>query len=442
MDAEQKTLPPHQGETMTYSRLGALDVDIRPLDTALADPPLGAFPTEQWTAHPLPYSRGFAIDGPTAYVQAGDYAEQGIKALGTWGGMTKGRIARSKIFNYAGGRAVVRTAATTGATALVVNSLCGFRHKPTQGGLVPVSASNALAILVGGAPNTVTGVTPADAAFPDGPGTLTLGTALAGNVAAQTPVESSVAPFLIRAGGKSSTEQLTAADLPKVLDLKRGVAWMVGRGIPKFDDGTYHLHADETFSLGIVQDPLWQSQLNGAGLVSIFGMVGLFVPALGITIFETNDSPALSRGVEVSVGASPGDSVSMKDLGLDVVNSTGVGVRRAVLVGKGALVETRINQTLYWSEFGIKKIADLSPNLGLFQMGGAMFVSGELEGWVFTIQPALDIRNLKTIIGVSNVLDYTLPTDINNQTGGNKGPAAASARPIKRAVVFEWGNAE
>lgn len=459
-DARREKLQPGTGQTATMSKIGVFGVDLAPLPTALANPPVATFNTEQYTASPLPYGQSFVIDGPTNYVQGGDLPKMGANRLAEWAGRTQSRLARGKLFaGYGGGTAITRRQQVATNTVLLLNTLAGFRHSNGPTGLRPVSASTALDILIGATPNTVTGVTPINANYPDGPGTITLGTALAGTVNAQTVVTALNGPQIARPNARTSTETIVAGDKPTVTDILAMKARMFDNGIPAHDDGTYHIHCDASFMVLLAQDPLWVSATQGMGPADAWGDPGgRHLPMLGVTIYETPDSPALARGLEVQVGSltggpggttgvepsgaagAPASSRSMQDIGLDVVNSGGVRIRRAIMTGGEILVETYVDIMDYWERNGIRKIADVTPNLAQYQMsgGGMAFFAAEVEGWVMTILPALDPRQLVTTMTVQATFDYTLTTDLTSASGGNNGIASNQNVPLKRAQVLEY----
>jgi hypothetical protein len=439
-DFGRELLPAHIGETLTKSRLSMFEVDLKPA-APLGEIEYAQFSAEQFTAKPIPYAKGFRIDGPTSYVQVGNWMEQQLKRLAEWGGRTSSRLARGRLFAYNGGKSIVRLAATTSDSSLYVSSLMGFRTNPISGTLQPVSAANPLAITIVAATTftaLVTGVTPDDANFPDGPGTLVLSTTLSANVAGKSyVVATNTKPFSLIAADRASTEALLTTDWPTLANVLKMRARLMDTGIPKHrSSNTYHLHCDSTFLEKIAQDAKWAQAFQGAGISPIFGAGALFVPNLGITIFENNDSPSYGKGKEVHVGSLGTDnSVTMKDIGLDVLNSGGVYIRRAILTGDDVGYETFIDESVYYSEMGIKTIGAITSNLNVYQFnGGAQFVSGEVDGWRLTVTPALDPRQLMSTVAISMVADWTLGTDYFNAA------AASNAIPLKRAVVLEYGS--
>lgn len=458
-DARRKRLEPHSGQTATYSKLGNFTVDLAPMPTALGVPDVATFSTEQYTSKPQHFSRSFALDGPTAYVEAGDLAEQGSQKLGEWAGRTQGRIARGALYSaYAGGIAITRRQQVATETILLLNTLSGFRFANSASGLVPVSSTTPLDITINGVANTVTGVTPINTLYPNGPGIITLGTALAGTVAAQSIVKALNGPFLMRAAARTSTETLTTADIPTVQDLLTMRARLSDNSVPVHDDGTYHLHCDASFMLLISKDTQWTSATQGMGPSEAFGGTpgGQYLPLLRLTIFESPDSPALARGLEVAVGSTTGgpggttgvepsgaagapvSSKSMQDVGIDTKNSSGVAIRRAIMTGKQLLIETYVDIMEYWGTAGVRKLADITDNVAQYQAGSQIFIAGEVDGWVMSWLPATDVRQLVNTMNVQATFDYVPDTDLTSDSGGDNGTALNQRVPMKRAAVLEY----
>ncbi len=441
-DFTREMLVPHTGETITRSRLGMFDVDLKTSDPT-GDITYASFDAEQFTAKPVPYAKGFKIDGPTAYVQVGNFIEQNMKRLSEWGGRTSSRLARGRLGAYFGGRSMVKkTGVITTDTTLYVNSLLGFRKAPVLGTLQDVSASNPLTVTIVAVTTfnmSVIGVTPDDTNFPDGPGYLIFSVGLTAAVASSSYVyATSTEPYKIRATGRASTDALLTTDYPLLADVLKMRSRLTDTGIPRHaSSGTYHLQCDSVFLEKIAQDAAWRTAFQGARLSPIFGAGAVLMEGLGLTVFENNDSWGYGKGKEVHVGALGSDtSISMQDIGLDVVNKGGVYVRRALMTGDDVGVETYINEELYYSEMGILPVGNITSNLKLyaFQGGGAPMIAGEVDGWILRVVPALDPRQLSCTVSVSMVADWTLNTDYFNAA------AASNVTPLKRAVGFEFGN--
>lgn len=444
-DAGREELPPGTGTSLNFTRLGLLDVDLKAAET-LGATDRGSYEVERYTASPVAFAKSIDISAMDAYVQTvGKKPEQAVTRLSEWAGRTSSRMARGKLFSGAfSSHAVVRSTHNIGAQILDVDSLSGFRFQYVNGLPVAVSASNPIKITIRAATDitnlTVTGVTPRDANYPDGPGTLTLNTTLAAAVAAGSYVfvqrNASVplqAPFIVRATNRASTESILATDLPVYTDVLKMRQRLVDRGVrPHRSTGTFHLHVDATFREKITQDSAYRTAFQGAGLSPVFGAGSFFSGAEGITILENNDSPGLGKGREVS-WKSHGSSVQMEDIGLPLVNSSGVAIRRAIMTGEDVLTESFIDHRKVLQAGGAKIIAELG-DMAVYDIAGRPFLAGNLDGWVMMIRPPMDERSMVCSVTAVNYFDFVLPSDVFSVANAN------DQTPFKRAVGLEYGS--
>ena len=453
-DARRSKLPPGVGGTMSMHRVGLVEVDLKPAPTTGA-PDYGQFEVERWTAQPIPYAKAFPLNALQNYAQINNSLTGQIFTRGAeWSGRTKSRLARGRLMNHSGGFSIIRRAQSSGDSVLLVNSLAGFRIKHVNGVPTAVSSTNKLPVTIKAGTTitslSVTGVTPLNANFPDGPGELTLDSAFGASVAAQSYVfvqgEDSATPrtFIQRAASRASSEALQATDVPTLADVIAMKAKLVGRGVPPHPQtGAYHLHVDETFVASIWNDTAWRQAFQGQGASPLLGPGSYFLPAHGIVVIENNDSPARGRGKEVAVGSAgnsgaggtgtPGSSLSMEDTGFDVVNSSGVRIRRSVMTGAECLEEAYIDHREILALNGVKTIHEYG-DVAVMDLNGLRFLAANVEGWTMMIRPALDERALTPVVTFINYLDFVLPSDLNSGTD------TAGGSPLKRAVWLEYGS--
>ena len=449
MDGTPELLPPGMGETLTMSRLGFIAPDLQPANrTGAVD--RGEYPVEVFTGAPVPYAKVVDLNAPTAYAQIGDKNTQIITRLVTWAGMTASRLSRGALFRYCGGQSIVRRTQTTADSVLLVNSLAGFRHTYTNGIATPVSGSNTLSITIVAATTftaLVTGTTPLNANFPDGPGELTLSTTLSANVAAQSYIyPTGRQPYIVRPNARVSTETLVAGDIPTLNHILTARAKLVDLGVEVHQTtGTYHLHCDPFFYQQITNDTAFRQAFQGVGVSPYFGPGSFWSPTLGITLVESNDSPALGKGNVKAVGSAAhsgaggtgtaGSSQSMEDIGIDLVSSTGVVIRRAIMTGDEVMKRVWIDETEYVRMVGGSVIHRFNDNISNVQIGSNQFIMLALDHWRLMWRPPLDERALTAAYTMSSTFHMMLPTDINAIADTSDG------RPHKRAVVIEYGAA-
>lgn len=447
-DVRREKLPQGQGGTLSFTRLGKFDVDLKPIE-ALGDVPQGAYSTELYTASPRPYANAFAWDSPSAYVQIGDRMEQGLTRLGEWAGRTSSRIARGKLFSaYLSGQAVIRRAQTTSDSVLLVDSLAGFRSKLVNGAPVAVSATTPIDVTIVALTTftaQVTGVTPFDPLFPDGPGQLTLSTTLSAAVAANSYVyATNQRSKIVRPNNRASTEALLVTDIPTLQDLITMRTIMQDRGVPMHPDGTYHGFVDPWFFANIVQDSKWSQAFQSQGINPIFGPGSQFSPNLMLTLISTNDSPALGKGAEIVFGSAgstigatgaPGSAKNMADIGIPVVNSSGVKIRRIIMTGDETMFESFVSDIDLIALTGGKLIHQINSNFGIVEMGSTRMALGNIDGWTVIVRPPMDARARVATVSISNTFDLVCGTDSTSIAD------TSDTAPLKRAVVMEFGSA-
>lgn len=453
-DAKRKKLAPGTGATASFHRLGLVDVDLKPAPTQ-GSPDYGSFEVERYIANPLPYAKSFPINALQNYAQVDNNVVGQVLTRGAeWAGRTSSRLARGRMMHHEGGFSIIRRAQSNGDNVLLVNSLAGFRFKHVNGVPQAVSSTNKLPVTIKAATTitnlSVTGVAPLDANYPDGPGEITLDSTFGAAVAAQSYVfvqgADSATPrtFIVRPNARASTEAIVANDDPTLGEIITMKAKLVGRGVPPHPQtGAYHLHVDETFVAKIWNDAAFRQAYQGGGISPLLGPGSYFLPQHGVVMIENNDSPARGRGKEVQVGAAgfsgaggagtPGSSISMQDTGLDVVNSTGVYIRRAVMTGDEVLLESFIDHMEILGMANIPKVHTFG-DVAVMDMNGIRFIAANIEGWVMLYRPPMDERALTGVVTMVNYLDFVLPSDLNSGTD------VASGSPFKRAVWLEYGS--
>lgn len=451
LDAKPVLFAQGLGNKQLFTRLGDIAPDLRPA-SAIGAVDRGVYSATKFEAEPRPYAKAVDIDAPSAYAQsAGSLWTDKISRLATWCGKTKGRLARNRVFHAAGGQSIIRRSQTTSDSVLLVDSLAGFRHVASGGAMVPVSSTTPLAVTIVAATTftaLVTGTTPFDANFPDGPGQLTLSTTLSAVVAANSYVKATnAAPYIVRPNNRASSEALLSTDLPVLQDILKMRSKLIDDGVkPNPITGTYHLHVDPYFFSFVTQDTAYRQAFQSAGLSPIFSGNAVWSKAYGITIIESNDAPAVgksaatdagfgSSGFTVGATGTPASSKTMVYEGLPVVNSSGVFVRRAIMTGDDFLEDVYVDEMAYFAAAGIPQIHKFSDNVGMYRIGGTEIIAANIDRWRMIFRPPTDERGLVWTISVSSTFDLLLPVDTESQAN------TADARPYKRGVVLEMGAA-
>lgn len=435
-------LPMGIGSTIAVDRISGVAPNLTASD-ATGSVDVLTFTSERMTASPKNFSRKVEVDAPTAYIQtAGSRFEQSVSRLALWAALTSGRSARQRLFQTAlAGQAMIRTAQTTSDSQLRVNNCSGFRFVWVSGVPTAVSGSNTLGITIVAASTftaLVTGVTPDDTNFPDGPGTLTLSTTLSANVAAGSYCYVTGArPYIVRPNARASSDAILSTDLPTMAEIRKMKAKLVDQGVPPHaSTGTYHLHVGPSFFDAIGSDTAYRQAVQGMGPSPLLGPGTLYAAGLGITFIENNDSPALGKtdsSLVVQVGGTPGSSQTFKEIGADVVNAIAVTVHRAIMTGGEVGTRWYVNEGKYIELAGGQKIGQVTESVAAYLFNGMTILEVNLGGWRMIVRPPLDDRMLISTVTMSSTFDFLAATDVNCLAD------TADLRPYKRGIALEYG---
>ncbi|GIH70337.1 hypothetical protein [Sphaerimonospora thailandensis] len=275
------------GDTGTFTRTGLLAPKTTPITGS--DPSTQTYSIEQYSVVMDQY--GSAIDTNmlnSSMTLASQYMED-VQKLAINAGQSLNRIARDKLYTaYAGGRTWCTTA--DGAeddpdTSIKVASVTGFETVLVNGKPTPVSGANALAVTIGGAANTVTGVNPATK-------TLTLGTARTD--AKGDAVVAANAPVSIRKGTKATAHHLAADDNATFKMFRGAVARLRKMNVPTFG-GYYTAHIDPDTENQLFDDDDFKRALEGRVDSPIYRdlSIGRFA---GIDWVRDNETPTVMGG--------------------------------------------------------------------------------------------------------------------------------------------------
>lgn len=355
----------HVGDTQVFTRSGLIDVDTRPL-TPGSDPTIGSYDVEQWTATARQYGKSIDSHMPTSYVALASTFMNDLKKVGLHAGQTMNRLARDPLYrSYLGGRTVLIQAALAGALQILVANINGFSEVASGGSIGPVSALNPIPISFDGGVTFPTGVVAATPLDPDdayGPGILTLSTALAGPLALRAGVISQFAAELVRVGGGATIDAFAGTEILTLQTIINAVAMLRDANVPVFPDGFYHCHVSPQGEAQLFADNAFQrlnqSLPDGARYREL--IIGDLV---GVRFYRNRENPARTNvGTLTDTSGGAGAARASNDIGAEVVNQAGIQVRRALLLGAGALYEKFIPEaSAYLSEAGVQgKIGTLN----------------------------------------------------------------------------------
>lgn len=411
------------GQRQVYTRTGLIDVDVTPL-TPGSDPTPASYAIEQWEAEASQYGKSLDTHMPTSYVALAPTFLRDTVQLGLNAGQTLNRMVRDRLFRaYLGGDTVATALAAAGATQLFVASLNGFTEVLVNGRLLPVGPANPLAISFTNAEpaNTVVGVTPLDPANPFGPGILSLGAAVtAVTVPLRTGVRAVTRSRITRVGGGATVDGLVSTNILTLQDIINTVASMRANNIPPQADGYYHVHVTPEGEAQLFADNQFQRLFQSLPENAVYRDLGIG-QLVGCRFYRNTENPnTQNSGTLVASGGGAGSAQVSGEIGGEVVNQAGLAVKRALVVGGGAIYEKFIDESQFLTDAGV------TGKIGEFTVvnGGVMVMTNRIR---YILRAPLD--RLQQIVSQSWSWSGDFPVPSDGLTGN-------SAR-YKRAQVIE-----
>lgn len=424
-EAEREEFNGEVGQTLTFSRRGLRNPVIRPLRPGEDVTPT-TFYVEQYQVEVFQRGDSAETDLATSAVSIKKFTDD-LKSLVQGARWTIDRVARNALFSaYCSGDTTVTTAGTS-VTTVAVSALGGFRQKmdPTTGKLADVSATNALAITINGVANTVIGTLPNDADFPDGPGTLYVGTAV--TVVARQRVLAGNRPTIVYpAGVTTGVDGLSAGSVLTLSMINQAVARLRADRVPTFKDGLYHMKADPFSMQQLLQDAatlqLFQGQPDSPEMRQ-----GLLSRQLGVKIDICDDNPNtqnVSPNVIKSTGggtfATSANALAGPEFGAEVQNHTSIPIKRSIIFGETALREFLFDEGKFMKE---AKGPGGSQGFGYQgQMPGE-----EIDGVRYVCRPPIDAKGQVVTQTFTCTTGFVAPPDEL---------AASSSARYKRGVTL------
>lgn len=432
MDATPERWEANAGETKIYTRASLLPVVITPI-TPGTDPTPENILFEQWSVVAAQVTATVDTHMPSSRTALASLFARNAKTLGLQAGQSLNRISRDKLFcAYTGGDTITDNAATS--VSVVVASINGFTTTvpSTSGGLpVAVSAGNPLTVQISGVSGTslVIAASPTDTTNPFGPGTLTL--AASATFLAGARVIAQNAPRIIRVGGASTIDGLTALSALTLKEIRTAVASMERNRVPRHVDGYYHVHLDPAAVSQIFNDNEFQRLNQGVPDNYRYGefVIGRL---LGCLFFSNNEAPNIFNSAPEGTAltssrpaSTTGTALSSPEYFAEVVNATGIGIIRTIITGGGSIMESWIDENVeYLSEAGI------TGKVGEFTIvNNSLIVNTDRIRYI--IRAPLDRLQQNVSQSWSWSGDFGIPTDeLGGITGGR----------FKRAVTIESGS--
>lgn len=412
MEAIAELWPVNLGANQTFTRTGLIRPTTRPIQPGV-DPLPKTYAIEQWEATAQQWADTIDTHMPTSYVTLASQYLRNMHQLGLHAGQSMNRVARDKLFNaYMSGTTVVNGAYGGGA-ALPVVSLQGFTRQLFNGRPTIVSATNPLAVTIGGVANTVVGFTPTFAGDEIHGGTLTLGAAV-GATADRVLVVAANRAAQIFAGGGTRIDDVTAADQFRLADVRAAVAQLRFNNVPPHEDGSYHCHLDPISESQIFGDNEFQ-RLNQSIPDYIHYRRFAVAYLLGVTFYRNTEAPTTA-----TVDQNPASGFTFAG---ELTNPTSVTIHRPIFTGQGALEEKYLDESRYISEAGIQ------GKIGEFAVvnGGVQVMTERVR---LILRAPLDRLQQQTSSSWSFSGDWTVPSDETS---------LSTAATFKRAIIVNHG---
>ena len=338
--ADREDFPNKIGETLTMTRPGLLVPNVAPLNplnpnTANAmvaldgNVPYADFTTEQFTLSMNEYGAGSKTNIVTEGVAIESKFIQDAKGLFTQAGQSVDRAARNAVFSaYMGGQTRVTVTLGSANSAVKVDDIRGF----VPGASVVLNGdSYTVAAVQADANNISTLVIVDDAAtgFVGGvSGTVTMTNAVTvADGTAGNALLNSTAPGIFRPNGRASTAALQAGDTLSCLEVIAAVSQLRDDNVPDID-GLYNCYLNHAQLGGLQQDPIFQNYTKGL-MDTPQWKQGFIVDGLGLRFIMTTETPIQNLG--------------------------GKRVHRALIGGKGLLVEGVYTRNGYKNQEGIRE---------------------------------------------------------------------------------------
>lgn len=349
--------PAEAGDTYVFSGDGLMAPDARPIRPG-EDPTPQSYAVEQWEAELHTYGSAIDTHMPTATMAIANLFLQNIRKLGLQAAQTLNIIVRDRMYNTAeSGWTVADGAASGGSSAsLRVKRLNGFtrarRPDLAAGSKVrfnTVSSSNPLAITVGGTAASVVGFTPDTAGDEVGPGILTLAVAM--NWSDRAAVLASDRSEVSFVGGGTSVNDIGSTDLPRLQDIRTVVSKLQINNVPRFQDGTYHVHIDPNSQTAILADTEIQRMLTGRPEHYMYRDMVLGM-MLGCSFVMNNQCPYVN-----TVYPNDGTTFSQQDPFAGELYSdgttSGTPIHRMLFTGRGGMMEYYRDPMMYLTDAGM-----------------------------------------------------------------------------------------
>jgi len=392
------------GDTKSYKKRGLLSPDISHKNGVDPTPDVNVY--EEFSITTNEFSGSTDTDFLLNYMSVPEKMLGDAKSLAIKAGRSIDLLCRQALFrSYLSGQTRA-TAGGSGATALPVASCNGFSTVMVNNKPIAVSATYPLQISIGGTTRYVTACTPDDANYPFGSGVLTLSAPHTWSQYAY--VKAVDAPYIYRVGGGDSIDAIENTDVLTLAAIRAAKAATFAENfVEPFANGMFQLHLSEASLSELYNDSEFQNLMKGQ-IDTEEARRGVLGRIMGVELIINENVPKTTNVADVD------------EIGAEITNASGVAVKRAILLGRGALDKRTVNMERV---YGMAKGAMQRWN-DLYN-GAAINING--VAWV--VRPPIDRKMMKPALTYEAGLGFACQTDfLTPYTGGAR---------YKRAVVIE-----
>lgn len=284
------------GELVIKTRTGLIAPDdaISARRQPGRDPDLVTRSVEQFSYQIQPYGKGLDIHLPSSFLAQENKFLDDTQALAFQGAHTLSRMARNALLAAYRGGDTFTTDNPGSTTSVVVKDCTGFDTTVVNGRVVAVSATNTLAVTIGGTARLVSACVPDNASSPaSGPGTLTITVAL--DYAQYDAVVRADAPKVVRQAGRATDRLIVAGDTPTIASFRQAAAQMRMNNVPALDGsltGPYGCFVDAHVESALMADTEFHNAIQAQGLTGPFsdGAMGDY---MGIRFIRNTETTVL-----------------------------------------------------------------------------------------------------------------------------------------------------
>jgi len=335
--------PANVGDSMVFTGVGLIRPKLRPLMPG-DDPIPSDYTKEQWSAQLQQYADSIDSHMPSSIVAIASLFYRNSQQMGLSAGQTLNRLPRNRMYNAAlSGQTVADGTQASSVTIRVkrLNGLTRARRPDLAAGspvkFDTVTTSNPLSVSITALTTlrNIVGFTPDTAGDEVGPGTITLSAAIA--VTDRDLVIASDRSFIHRVGGGNRVDDVGAADVLTLADIRTVVAHARQNSVPPMPDGRYHFHLDPVSETQIYADAEFGRLLTSLPDYYMYRDFAIG-ELLGNVFFRNTECPQISTVEDGETAVFTQDDPFAGEL-FNTGLTTGVQIHRPLLVGHGGVLE-------------------------------------------------------------------------------------------------------